>query len=71
MLEEKILHKCLSIIILDSVTYAYEKHPQIFSEECKYMKKKTTKKQNKQTNNYIDMELESESDRDSDSDIYM
>ena len=70
MLEGKILHKCLSIIILDSVTYAYEKHPQIFSEECKYMKKKQNK-QNKQTNNYIDMELESESDRYSDSDIYM
>ena len=29
--EEKILHKCLSIIILDSVLYAYEKYyPQIF-----------------------------------------
>ena len=35
--EEKIPHKCLSIIILDSVLYAYEKyHPQIFLEECKY-----------------------------------
>ena len=31
--EEKVPHKCLSIIILDSVIYAYEKyHPQIFSE---------------------------------------
>ena len=29
--EEKIRHKCLSIIILHSVLYAYEKyHPQIF-----------------------------------------
>ena len=29
--EEKIPHKCLSIIILDSVLYAYEKYyPQIF-----------------------------------------
>ena len=29
--EEKTLHKCLSIIYLDSVLYAYEKyHPQIF-----------------------------------------
>ena len=37
--EEKIPHKCLSIIILDSVLYAYEKyHPQIFLEECKYAK---------------------------------
>ena len=34
--EEKIPHKCLSIIILDSVLYAYEKyHPQTFLEECK------------------------------------
>ena len=38
--EEKVLHKCLSIIILDSVLYAYEKYyPQIFLEECKYAKK--------------------------------
>ena len=37
--EEKIPHKCLSIIILDSVLYAYEKYyPQIFLEECKYAK---------------------------------
>ena len=35
--EEKISHKCLSIIILDSVLYVYEKYnPQIFLEECKY-----------------------------------
>ena len=34
--EEKVPHKCLSIIILDSVIYAYEKYyPQIFLEECK------------------------------------
>ena len=40
VLEEKILHECLSIIILDSVLYAYEKYyPQIFIEECKYVKK--------------------------------
>ena len=59
--EEKIPHKCLSIIILDSVIYAYEKyHPQIFLEECKYMKKKI------KTKNYIDNELESESDIDTD-----
>ena len=33
--EEKTPHKCLSIIILDSVLHAYEKyHPQIFLEEC-------------------------------------
>ena len=61
--EEKIPHKCLSIIILDSVIYAYEKyHPQIFLEECKYVK------ENIKTKNYIDKELKSESDSDSDSD---
>ena len=38
--EEKAPNKCLSITILDSVLYAYEKyHPQIFLEECKYMRK--------------------------------
>ena len=59
--EEKVPHKCLSIIILDSIIYAYEKyHPQIFLEECKYMKKKI------KTKNYIDNELESESDIDTD-----
>ena len=61
--EEKMPHKCLSIIILDSVLYAYEKyHPQIFLEECKYMK------ENVKTKNYIDKELKSESDSNSDSD---
>ena len=55
--EEKIPHKCLSVIILDSVLYAYGKyHPQIFLEECKYVKENT------ETNNYIDKELKSESD---------
>ena len=61
--EEKVPHKGLSIIILDSVIYAYEKyHLQTFLEECKYAKEKT------KTNNYIDEELKSESDTDSDSD---
>ena len=61
--KEKIPHKCLSMIILDSVIYAYEKYyPQIFLEECKHAK------ENIKTKNYIDMELESESDSDSDSD---
>ena len=61
--EEKIPHKCLSIIILDSVIYAYEKyHPQIFLEECKYVK------ENIKTKNYIDKELKSESDSNSNSD---
>ena len=66
--EEKIPHKCLSIIILDSVLYAYEKyHPQIFLEEWKYIK------ENIKTKNYIDMELEpkSDSDTDSDSNVYI
>ena len=57
--EEKILHKCLSIIILHSILFAYEKyHPQIFLEECKYVK------ENMKTKNYIDKELKSESDND-------
>ena len=61
--EEKIPHKCLSIIILDSVLYAYEKYyPQIFLEECKYAK------ENIEIKNYIDNELKSESDSDGDSD---
>ena len=48
--EEKVPHKCLSIIILDSIIYAYEKyHPQIFFFFCKYMK------ENIKTKNYIDM----------------
>ena len=38
--EEKVPHKCLSIIIRDSVIYAYQKYyPQAFLEECKYVKK--------------------------------
>ena len=62
--EETVPHKCLSIIILDSVIYAYEKyHPQTFLEECKYVKEKI------KTNNYIDEELKSESECDSDNDI--
>ena len=61
--KQKILHKCLSIIILDSVLYAYEKYyPQIFLEECKYAK------ENIKTKSYIDNELKSESDSDSDND---
>ena len=39
--KENIPYKCLSIIILDSVLYAYEKYqPQIFLEECKYVQEK-------------------------------
>ena len=54
--EEKVPHKCLSII-LDSVICGYEKyHPQIFLEESKYIKEHI------KTKNYIDIELESRSD---------
>ena len=64
ILEEKVPHKCLSIIILDSVIYAYEKyHLQTFLKECKHVKEKI------KSYNYTDKELESESDSDSDSDI--
>ena len=61
--EEKMPCKCLPIIMLDSVLYAYEKyHPQTFLEECKYAQEKI------KTKNYIDEELKSESDTDSDTD---
>ena len=64
--EKKIPQKCLSIITLDSVLYAYEKYyPQTFLEECKYVKT------NGKTNNYINKKLKPESDSDSDSDIYI
>ena len=60
--DEKIPHKCLSIIILDSVLYAYENiTPQIFLE-CKHAK------ENIKTKNYIHKQLKSESDSDSDDD---
>ena len=59
--EEKIPYKCLSIIILDSVLYAYE-NPQKFLEECKYVREKI------KTKDYIDKELKSNSDSYSDSD---
>ena len=62
--EEKVPCKCLSIIILDSVIYTYEKyHPQIFLDESKYMK------ENIKTKNYIDEELKSESNSNIDNDI--
>ena len=61
--EEKVPHKCLSIIILDSIIYAYEKYyPQVFFEERKYVN------ENIKTTNYIDNELKSESDTDIDTD---
>ena len=64
--KENVSYKCLSVIILDSVLYAYEKYyPQTFLEECKYAKT------NVKTNNYIDKELKLESYSDSDSNIYI
>ena len=60
--EGKVPCKCLSIIILDSVLYAYEKyHPETFLEECK-------NEQIIKTKNYIDEELKSESSTDNDTD---
>ena len=59
--EEKVPHKNLPIIILDSIIYAYEKyHPQAFLEEFKFVKEKI------KTKNYIDEELKSESEPDID-----
>ena len=50
--EGKIPHKCLTVIILESIIYAFEKYyPQVFLEECKYEQEKI------KTNNYIDEEL--------------
>ena len=61
--KEKIPHKCLSIIILDSILYTYEKyHLQIFLEECKYVE------ENIKTKNQIEKELKPESDSTCDSD---
>ena len=63
--KQKKSHKCLSIIILDSVLYLYEKYYlQIFLEKCKCVQEKI------KTENYFDKELKSESDSDSDSDNY-
>ena len=63
--EQNIPHKCLSIIFLGSILYAYEKyHPKIFLEEYKYVKENIKTK----NYNYIDKKLKSGSDSDSDSD---
>ena len=59
--EERVPCKCLSIIILDSVVYAYEKyHPQKLLEECKYAQRKI------KTKNYINEKLKSQSDTNTD-----
>ena len=56
--KEKILCKCLSIIMVDSVIKANKQYyPQILLEECKYIQEKI------KTENYINEDLEnSESD---------
>ena len=57
MLKEKVPCKCLSIIMLDSVTESGEKYyPQTFLEEYKYVQEKI------KFENYIDEELDSDSD---------
>ena len=59
MPKEKVPCKCLSIIMLDSVTESDEKYyPQTFLEECIYVKEKI------KFENYIDEELDSDSDND-------
>ena len=64
MPKEKAPHKCLSLIMLDSVTEMDNKYyPQTFLEECKYILEKI------KTKNYIDDKLEeTEPDNDSDED---
>ena len=55
------LCKCLSLIMLDPVVKIGKKYyPQVFSEECKYVKRK-----NKMFN-YIDVDLEMTSSDDDD-----
>ena len=57
--KDEIRYKCVSIIMLDSVLYAYEKYnPQTFLGECKYAQEKI------KTKTYIDAELKPESDTD-------
>ena len=59
MPKEKLPCKCLSVIMLDSVTKSEEKYyPQTFLEECKYVQEKI------KFENYIDEELDSNSDND-------
>ena len=57
--KEKVLCKCLLIIMLDSVIESDEKYyPQTFLEECKYVQKII------KFENYIDEELDSDSNND-------
>ena len=65
--KEKMPHKCLSIIVLDSVikTDNNKYYPQTFLEECVYKQQKQQKQ--KQQKNYITEELESDSDSNNES----
>ena len=68
--EEKVPHKCLSIIILDSVIYAYEKyHPQTFLEECKYVKESIKTKNDEELSSESDIDIDTNSDNNIDIDI--
>ena len=59
MPKEKVPHKFLSIIMLDSVIESDERHyPQTVLEGCKYVQEKI------KFENYIDEELDSDSDND-------
>ena len=59
MPKEKVPCKCLSILMLDSVTESDIKYyPQTFLEECKYVQVKI------KFENYVDEELDSDSDND-------
>ena len=65
--KEKIPHKCLSIIVLDSVikTDNNKYYPQTFLEECVYKQQKQKQKKQK---DYITEELKSDSDSSNESD---
>ena len=63
--EEKVLYKCLSIIILDSVIKSNNKYyPQTYLDECIYKqgKQQQQQQQKQQQKNYITEELKSDSD---------
>ena len=61
--KEKAPSKCLSIIIIDSVTKSNKKYyPQTFLEECKYIQEKV------KAENYIDKDLDSDSNNEIESD---
>ena len=62
--KEKDPYKCLSIIIIDSVSKSNKKYyPQTFSEKCKYVQEKI------KTENYIEEDLDSDYNDGTESDI--